>query len=457
MATQGSRKTLTGLAQAVVYSLIFLGILGAVNFLANRYNKSYDTTSNKQYTLSDQTAKIAKNLKDKVTITYWDQSSKFQGARDLLGRYSNLSSNVDVQYMDADKNRTKAIAAGVKTIPTIYVEVSGNKRQEAKSLTEEEITGAMIRAVKTGTRKICFTLDSGEHSLADTGRDGYSALKELVEKANYETATLNLLKKAEIPMDCTVTVVAGPKRDYIPPVVAAIKGYVEGGGKAMILLDPPTKFGGTGVDDNAELVSVLGEWGVEARKDLVIDKTGVGQIFGLGPEFPLVTKYESHQIVREMKETPTGFPLARSLDVKKTDKTTAEALFATSEDSFSTANLASGEIRESKNDRKGPLTLGVAGTYNTGKENGNGRFVVVGTSNFVVNGFLKFNGNRDLVLNMFNWLSNDEELISIRPKDPEDRRLNMNVKQSTLLFYASVVVIPLLVVVAGVGVWWRRR
>ena len=60
MATQGSRKTLTGLAQAVVYSLIFLGILGAVNFLANRYNKSYDTTSNKQYTLSDQTAKIAK-------------------------------------------------------------------------------------------------------------------------------------------------------------------------------------------------------------------------------------------------------------------------------------------------------------------------------------------------------------------------------------------------------------
>ena len=74
-----------------------------------------------------------------------------------------------------------------------------------------------------------------------------------------------------------------------------------------------------------------------------------------------------------------------------------------------------------------------------------------------IGGTVFADGNRDLVLNMFNWLSNDEELISIRPKDPEDRRLNMNVKQSTLLFYASVVVIPLLVVVAGVGVWWRRR
>ena len=140
-------KRITNFSQAVLYTIIVIAILGAVNFLANRYNKSYDTTSNKQYTLSDQTAKIAKNLKDKVTITYWDQSSKFQGARDLLGRYSNLSSNVDVQYMDADKNRTKAIAAGVKTIPTIYVEVSGNKRQEAKSLTEEEITGALVRVL----------------------------------------------------------------------------------------------------------------------------------------------------------------------------------------------------------------------------------------------------------------------------------------------------------------------
>ena len=73
------------------------GLVSGVNFLANRYNKSYDSTANKQFTLSDQTAKIAKNLKQPVTITYWDQPSGFQAARDLLDRYKNLSTKIDVR------------------------------------------------------------------------------------------------------------------------------------------------------------------------------------------------------------------------------------------------------------------------------------------------------------------------------------------------------------------------
>src|ERR1700680_3099666 len=135
----------------VVYILIVVAVVSTINFLANRYNKSYDATSNKQYTLSDQTMKIAKGLKDPITITYWDQSNKFQGAADLLDRYKNLSSNIKVEYDDTDKKRTQAIAAGVKTLGTIFVKV-GNKRQEAKALTEEDITGAMVTALKGGQR-----------------------------------------------------------------------------------------------------------------------------------------------------------------------------------------------------------------------------------------------------------------------------------------------------------------
>ena len=107
--------------------------------------------------------------------------------------------------------------------------------------------------------------------------------------------------------------------------------------------------------------------------------------------------------------------------------------------------------------KPGARILAAAGTYTTGKENGNGRFVVVGTSRWIGNGFLTFNGNRDLYMNMLNWLSSDEDLISIRPKDPEDRRLNMNPRQATMLFYGSVVLIPLAIIMAGVGVWWKRR
>jgi len=455
MATQKTNRT-ANFAQALVYTLIVLAILGTINFLANRYNKSYDSTSNKKFTLSDQTAKIAKNLQQPVTITYWDRPTGFQSARDLLDRYKGLSSKISVDYEDVDKRRTQAIAAGVKALPTIDIQV-GNKKEEAKSLTEEEVSGALVRALKGGDRTVCFVLGSGEHSADDTDREGLSTAKSLVEKNNYKTQTVKMLPKPEIPADCTIVVVPGPKRDYIQLEVDALKNYVEGGGRALFMLDPPLMFGGQQIDENAALAMVLSGWGVTLQKDLVLDLSGMGQVFGAGPEYPLVTSYESHAIVREMKDVATLFPIARSMEVKNGDKTTVEKLFSTTADSFATTNLSSPEIRQGKNDLKGPLVLGAAGTYTTGKEAGNGRFVVVGTSSFAINNFIGFNGNRDLFLNMLNWLSSDEDLISIRPKEPADRPLNMNARQVSLMFYSSVIGLPLLIVVMGVGVWWRRR
>jgi ABC-type uncharacterized transport system involved in gliding motility auxiliary subunit len=264
-----------------------------------------------------------------------------------------------------------------------------------------------------------------------------------------------LLPKAEIPADCTILVVAGPTRNYLQPAVDAIKNYVENGGRALIMLDPPLKFKSE-IDDNDALVSVLDSWGVKLNKDLVLDLSGVGQLFGLGPELPIVTKYEDHAIVRDMKDLPTGFPIVRSLEVTKGDKTMVSPLFSTTENAVATEDLKDPNINV-KTAKPGAYTLAAAGTYTTGKPNGNGRFVVVGTSRWIGNGFLAFNGNRDLYLNMLNWLSSDEDLISIRPKNPEDRRLNMNARQATMLFYGSVVLLPLAIIIAGVGVWWKRR
>ena len=265
-----------------------------------------------------------------------------------------------------------------------------------------------------------------------------------------------MLEHPEIPKECTIVTVAGPKRDYIQPEVDALKNYVEGGGHAVFMLDPPLKFAKDETDNNDALLAVLASWGVTVDKDLVLDISGVGQIFGLGPEFPLVTSYESHAIVSTMKETPTGFPIARSLEVKNGDHTTVEKLFSTTENSFATTNLATPEIKQSPNDKKGPLVLGAAGTYNGSGDN-KGRFVVVGSSNWCSNSFLRFNGNRDLFLNIYNWESSDEDLISIRPKEPEDRRLNMNARQVSMVFYTAVVLIPLFIILAGVSVWWKRR
>jgi gliding motility-associatede transport system auxiliary component len=442
-------------AYATVYILVVLAVLFGINFLAQRHNKSVDTTTNKRFSLSDQTEKVVKGLKQDVKVTYFDQTSRFQGAKDLLDRYDNLSTKLTVDYVDPYKKPQIARAAGVKTEGTVYVE-TGGKRQEARSVTEEELTGALIRALKGGERNVCFVSGSGEHSLDETRPAGYSNVKELVERNNYKARAISLLEKPEVPKDCTVLVVGGPKFDYVAPVVEAIKKYVEGGGRALIMLDPPLKFRGDETAENAELTKVLATWGITLNKDLVLDLSPIGQIFGLGPEVPLVSTYESHAIVREMKEVATAFPIVRSLEAKSADKVTAEKLFSSSANSYATSNLAQSPIRiDEKKDKKGPVALAAAASYGQGSQQG--RVVSVGSSNWISNGFLRFNGNRDMYLNMLNWLSSDEDLISIRPKEPEDRRLSLNRQQMSTVFYSSVVFLPLAVIAAGIGVWWRRR
>ena len=447
-------------AYVTVYTLIVLGVLGVLNFLANRHNKSLDTTANKRFSLSDQTIKVVNNLKSDVKMTYFDQTRNFSGAgaaKDLLERYDNLSTKVSVEYVDPDKKPQVARAAGVKNYGALFIEAAGRK-EEAKSVTEEEVTGALIRALKGGQRTVCAVKGSGEHSIEDSDRRGYSQLKDLLERNNYKTKEISLLEKAEIPADCTIVLVGGPRRDYLDPAVNALKASVEKGGRALFLLDPPLKFARDETDENAALTKLLTDWGVTLNKDLVLDLSPVGQVFGLGPEMPLVASYESHAIVREMKDTAAAFPITRSLEAKSADKTTVDKLFSTSGNSVATSDLTKAEIKLNPDkDKKGPFVLGAAGTYNTGQQNNQGRFVVAGTSNFVSNNYLRFGANRDLVLNMMNWLSQDEDLISIRPKDPEDRRITMTPRQMRTLFFSSVVFLPLVFLAAGISVWWKRR
>jgi ABC-type uncharacterized transport system involved in gliding motility auxiliary subunit len=444
-------------AYATVYILVVLAIMVVANILGDRYNKSYDGTANKRYSLSDQTVKIVKGLKQDATITYFDQSTRFQRTRDVLDQYAKLSPKVHVEYVDPDKKPQFARDAGIKNYGTAIVQI-GARKEEAKSTTEEGITGAFIRDLKNNTRTVCFVSGSGEHQIDDSDRNGYSQLRDLLGKDEYSTKSINLLQKAEIPNDCTTFVVGGPTSDYQQPQVDAIKKYVEDGGRALFMLDPPLKLRRSEVGENDGLANLLQSWGVTLNKDLILDLNPIGQLAGLGPQVALVTSYDSHPIVSEMKGTATGFPLSRSMEIKNGDKTTVQKLFSSSESSLATTNLSSPAVdpNDPKN-KKGPMTIAAAGSYTTGKENSQGRFVVLGSSSWAANSFIRFNGNRDLALNAMNWLSSDEDLISIRPKEQDDRRITMTRAQLTWVRTTSQFMLPLVVVVAGVAVWWRRR
>jgi len=219
-------------AYATTYILVVIAVIVVANVLADRHHKSFDATSNKRYSLSDQTAKIVKGLKQGANITYFNQSTRFRDGKDLLDQYANLSPKVRVEYVDPDKEPQRAREAGIKNFGTAVVQV-GAKKEEAKSMTEEGITGAFIRDLKSNTRTVCFVTGSGEHQIDNSDREGLSRFKDLVAKDNYESKSVDLLQKADVPSDCTTLVIAGPTRNYEQPEVDAIKKYVEAGGRAF--------------------------------------------------------------------------------------------------------------------------------------------------------------------------------------------------------------------------------
>jgi ABC-type uncharacterized transport system involved in gliding motility auxiliary subunit len=442
-------------AYAAAYIVVVLAVLAAGNWLANRHNKSFDATSNKRYSLSDQTVKLASNLKDEVTIQYYDDPRKFTTARDLLDRYDNLSAKLKVEYVDLLKNPQRARDIGARD-GSIFL-LRGEKLQEARSLTEEEVTSALIRVLKTEEKTVCFMQGGGEHPLEEATPESYSGAKEQLEKNNYKVQAIELPNKAEMPQGCAVVVVGGPRYEYPQAAVDGLKAYVENGGRVLVMLDPPLKTRKNPVAENAALMGVLAGWGVTANKNQVLS-VGLEALAGLGSEVALSSSYTVHPIVREMRGARVAFPLTRSLAAASTEKTTVEAIAMTSKSSIAVTKLG-GELSEADLEagQADAHVLAAAGSYKRNTPADEGRFVVAGTSEFAANYALRYIGNRDLFLNMVNWLASDEDLISIRPKDPDDRRLEMTRAQALVLKTTSQFVIPIGIILVGVMVWWRRR
>ena len=449
---RGGRRILEG-ANVAVYSVVVIAILALANWFVSRHDHSRDLTPNKKYSLAPQTVKMLKDLNQDVTIYVFDRERSFGQQRDLLNMFTATSRRVNIRYVDVDRQPSLAKQFAVRNYGTIMV-AAGDRHFEAQSDTEEAISNAMIRLFK-GQRTACFIEGHGEHDLESSERIGYSKVKKEFENENYLTKPVTLLQKLEIPSDCSMVIVAGPKNDYLPQEVDTIRKYVTGGGRAMFMLDPGVQL--------PELSKLLAGWSVTVRNDLVIDENPVAQIFGTEPTMPLILKYGSSPIVQPIAREASLFPFTRSFSVGKDYKAgvTTDSFCETSEASFGVAdfnpNMHQVSYRAGK-DFKGPLTVAVSATLSGEPEKkAEGRIIALGTSMLPANNFLGFQANRDLFMNMVNWLSADVDLISVRPKPPESQHLTMTTAEMSKLFWLGVIGLPLLIVVAGTLVWWERR
>lgn len=436
--------------------VVFFLILVLVSYMSSRYKVRWDLTATKRYTLSDQSKKIVKALKKDVSAVAFYRSDERtrQAMEDLLHEFSQLSGKFTYQFIDPDKQPGAAAKYGVTAYRTTLIK-SGDNQQEVGFESEERLINAILKVTRDEVKTVYFLKGHGENDIADIQNMGYKAIKEAIEKENYQVKELTLPGATEVPHDCSLLIVSGPKKDLLPDELTRLVNYLSRGGSLLFMLDPGPIPG---------TVEFLGGYGFKVGNDIIIDK--MSQVFGANYLVPVVTQYEKEHPITAEFNIMTFFPLARSVDMEKDTAKGSYPLAFTGEASWGETDrkaLEEGKAEYNEGrEKKGPLSIAVVALkavegVATPETQVYGKIVVIGDSDFVNNTHVNLAGNKDFFLNTVSWLTEEAELISVRKKDANMTPVILTSSQGRFIFWIPVVVIPSIILVAGIAVLSRRR
>ena len=488
------QKALTFL-NVVVMVLIALAILVGVNYVSKRQFYRYDCTFSREYSLSNKSKELIKQLQEPLTIyTFFVQPQDqtiFDIQRmmnDLLEEYKIYSNgkifvekitvavNPEMVEILQKKFKLETIAPNdmilrsgdnqknvnlVETYETEYGPYgrpSGIKAFKG----EETLTSAIMTMVKKQKTTLYFTAGHNEGDAKNQSPEGYATFANYLQRENIETRQLNLLGITEIPRDCSALIIMGPKNQITAPERNLINNYLKSGGRALIAIDPLANTG---------LADFLAEWGVKISDGIVIDPEKCVAFLGRKDYTCLASDtYGNHPITSKMRGEMSILPGA--LAVESISPTVATELLKSSGNSWLETNME--DLAKNKagfdkeTDRKGPISLGVAVTQKESDPQGHpvgdqeARLVVLGDSDMVKNKFIDADsmmgfGRVDLALNSIRWLTGQEVFISIEPKKTESRRIDLTPGRLTFLFWFSLLMVPAIGAAFGIAVWLIRR
>jgi ABC-type uncharacterized transport system involved in gliding motility auxiliary subunit len=458
-AFDDARNVATGrgtlyVATSVVAAVLVVAILGALNFVAVKKKKEWDFTKGGIHTLAEQTTSILQKLDAKVKVTALYQplvDREHAPLEDLLKRYKAAGGdNFEYEFVDAAKNPQLVKAMGVTPqSPRIIFKAANGKEARAKEPTEESLTNALAELGKGVEKKVYFLGGHGEKPIAK-GADTALGLKLWVDglaNEGYKADELSLMTQKDVPQDALAVVVAGPQSPLADGERDALKRYADAGGRLVVMVDP---------DRDTNLEALVAGWGVELQKGLVVDPESQEPLWAFTQDFadhPLSTPR-----MTILGALAFVFPEARGVK-KGSGGDGVTELFKTGTRAWGEVSPlpADGRIAKDPDDLPGPVSLAVAVTK---KLEGDKelRAVVLGDSEWASNQFIRQGGNRDLALNLVQWLGGEESKITIRPRLREKSTLAfLSQDQRLLLSFGSLNVLPLLLIAFGLSIWSLRR
>ncbi len=454
-------------ANSALFTVFVFGILVLLNIVASRHHIRRDITETQRFSLSEQTRQVVEGLEEELSIIAFLTQPEPPALRHLLREYNMLSPKVTLHIydplLDAEKAREYNIRSSTSSVVVVQ---SGDREEKIYGGEEEQLTSAIL-AVSGGERtRVYFLTGHGERSLDERDGTGLGTIESSLENQQFSVETLNLAiaEQPEIPADCAVLVIAGPTQPIREEVMDAISAYAHQGGNLLLAVD-----GG-----GPKMTELLEPQGVRVLDGIVYDRS-----YGFlgASEIPMATVASDHRIVEQLDRVALAMPTVAALDIldpsmdeagdpyMSPPSSNAKPLLETSREAW----LEPFEPQEGEVDTRarGPFTLaavidagdapdpmGMPGAGGDGM-----RMVVLGDADMMTDQFINLGlvGNAHMVLNSINWLAENEKLITIPPRDDMPRFMVMSSAQRNLIWVISVGVIPLLIMIAGFIVWWRRR
>lgn len=486
MATGGvgriSRKAIG--ANVAAACLVAFVIVLMINYLSYRHYRRFDWTASSYYTLSDKTVKVLKDLTVpvKAYVFYSPFNRTFSDIRELLNRYAEVNKKLEVEYVDPEKDpaRVRFLMNKFK-IPdptqaslvvfeqgdrnkyvydkdVVEMDYSGMRFRQApriKAFTGEQAFTSAILTLTQGKQPVAYLVTGhGERDSDDTRQSGLQVCSTLLERENIKMQKLALYEKKEVPQDCDLLMIIGPREPFMDEEKRAIGRYLDRGGRVFIALDPQT---------NSGLEIPLRNWDVDVGNNCVVDPESAQRLLFFSALNLFADKYGAHEITNDLKGRATLFAEVRSIKPGTANPALrAATLVETSAAGWGETDMSDETFRFDEGaDLKGPISFGVAVDAVADKAGDtplkNVRLVVIGDSDFLTNAQVTNLSNASLFLNIVNWLTSREKLIAIGPKIPEQTRVRLNASQLSRILWFSLGGLPGLCLVLGVVVWWRRR
>jgi ABC-type uncharacterized transport system involved in gliding motility auxiliary subunit len=470
------KRSRYGLNSAIMI-VIYIGIMLLANYLGAIKQLRCDLTASAKFTLSPQTVNVIRNLKSPVkAIAFFPDLPQYRAERRaaqyLLEEYRFFNRMFSFRFIDPETKPSMARRHRIRSDGTI-VFVCGKRRRLVTRSIEQEFTGAILEVIGVRAKKIYFLVGHGERDVADSEGDGYGVVKMGLIRDLYKVETLNLIRKSVVPDDCAVLVIAGTRKSIPAEELKAIREYVRGYGKVLLLVDP---------NPPEEIRQILSDWGLAIPRGHIVDR---GAYAVPDQATPAVFRGNYPPIIITQKLDTTYFPEAASLDLSNelTRALAVDRKGRESEPAWPLTTIQHDNLviipallttKESWLENKhgpgdahrGPLALGamvIARAPLTGEsprkssEERLTRLVIIGDSDFASNAHIHNGGNGDLFLNSISWLAEEEHLIDIRPKEHPFRRLIVSERVSRFIRFFSVGLLPLSVLIIGVAIWLRNR